>query len=644
MKKMINGLMIGLLLTGCSDPSESQTQQSSTQQVATQPQSLKQQLSTITQRYFALRPEIATYYGVTEPEAGKDILSKLTDYSPSAENRRRKAFKALLNDINAIDSSQLTASEQTSLSSIKAEMAGALLPAESVAYGTMLGEYGVWFLPYSVNHLTGLHTEFPAYMEDKFAVSTPEEAKAYLTRLSMYSGAMGTVIDKLDQDVQMGVIPPDFIIDKTIANLQQQLKGDARKHPLVTSFSAKVAAANLSEIDTLTQSAAELVERKYYPATRQLISALQAVRLKANHIAGIGHQPQGAKLYRAMIKHLADSDKTPEEIHQLGLDEVARISAEMDLRLKQLNYRKGTVGERMQGLLKDPKYLYADTSEGKQQLISDIQGYLVKINSKLPLWFAHVPAQDVAVEAVPDSRAAAISGAFYDAPSQDGSRKGTFWISLYDMAALPSYSLQTLTYHETNPGHHLQTLISLSDSLPLLSTIFYSNAAGEGWALYAERLAAEMGMYQDNPINDLGRLQSELHRAARLVVDTGLHAKGWSREQAINYLVATEGIHPSEATGAIDRYVVWPGQALGYKLGELKIIELRERAKQTLKDKFDIRVFHDKLLENGALPLSLLEQKIVQWLDSQTSPAATPSQTANSLGPVKHWPTSFKTT
>ncbi|WP_258405981.1 DUF885 domain-containing protein [Shewanella acanthi] len=623
MKRIINGLMIGLLVTGCSDPSESQnqaqTQQATgqTEQGATQAASLKEQLLPLTQRYFALRPEIATYYGVAEADAGKDILSKLTDYSPSGENRRRKAFRALLKDINAIDASKLTPSEQISLNAIKSEMAGALLPGDAVAYGTMLGEYGSWFLPYSVNHLTGLHTEFPGYMEDKFAVTTPAEAKAYITRLSMYPAAMGTVIDKLSQDVQIGIIPPDFIIDKTIAGLQQQLVSKASEHPLVTTFRDKLEAAKVPDSEALVTTATDLVERKYFTATRQLISSLQSVRIKAKHDAGIGHLPQGAKLYKALIKHLGNSDKTPQEIHQLGLDEVARITEEMDGLLKEVGYQDGTVGERMQVLLKDPKYLYADSNDGKQQLMADIQGYLTKVNAKLPEWFGHLPDQDVAVEVVPESRAAAVSGAYYDAPSQDGSRKGTFWISLYDMEALPSYSLQTLTYHETNPGHHLQTIIGLSDTLPLMSTIFYSNAAGEGWGLYAERLAAEMGMYADNPINNLGRLQAELHRAVRLVVDTGMHALGWSREQAIDYVVATEGIHASAAAGGVDRYVVWPGQALGYKLGELKIIELREKAKQALGDKFDIKVFHDRLLENGALPLDLMEQKILQWIASE---------------------------
>jgi uncharacterized protein (DUF885 family) len=621
MKKIINGLMIGLLVTACTDSTkqDSTIPTTKTKSVETKVStpvatSLKQQLATMTQDYFALRPEIATYYGVTDANAGAGVMSSLTDYSPSGELHRRAAIAAMLAKLNAIDVDKLSASDRVSLGAIKSEVAGALLPAQAVEYGNILGEYGVWFLPYAVNHLSGLQIEFPGYMEDKFAVTNAADAKAYLARLGAYPEAMKGLIAKLNQDAEQGVIAPDFVIDKTLRGLQAQISTSPAKHPLVLSFAAKLATASMKDGETLVKSAAELVERNYYSATRELIAALEALRPKAVHDAGIGRLPKGAELYQALIKHLANSDKTADEIHQLGLAEVTRITKEMDDLLKKVGYTDGTVGERMQVLLNDPKYLYPNTVEGKQLLMADIHADLALINAKLPLWFGRLPHQEVAVEAVPDSRAASTSGAFYDAPSQDGTRKGTFWISLYDTASLPSYSLQTLTYHETNPGHHLQTIIGLSDTLPLMSTLFYSNAAGEGWALYAERLAAEMGIYADDPIDDIGRLQSELHRAVRLVVDTGIHAKGWSRERAINYAVATEGIHIDEATGEIERYTVWPGQALGYKLGELKIIELREKAKQVLGNQFDIKVFHDRLLENGALPLDLMQQKIELWL------------------------------
>jgi uncharacterized protein (DUF885 family) len=268
-------------------------------------------------------------------------------------------------------------------------------------------------------------------------------------------------------------------------------------------------------------------------------------------------------------------------------------------------------------LLQDPKYLYPNTAEGKAQLLAGLEADLALADAKLPEWFGKLPDQEVVIRAVPASRENSTSGAFYDAPSMDGTRPGTFWISLADTATLPSYSLQTLTYHEANPGHHLQTILGLDDSLPILSTVFYSNAAGEGWGLYAEYLASEMGLYENDPVDDLGRLQQELHRAVRLVVDTGMHAMGWSREQAIEYSVATEGIHVDEATQEVERYAVWPGQALGYKLGMLKILELRERAREQLGEQFDIRAFHDQVLENGALPLNVLEAKIDKWIEAQ---------------------------
>lgn len=589
-----------MLLTGCA--------------IAGDKSSFEDKMKELSRDYFALRPMLATYYGVADKDAGEGIMSRLGGFNPKDERARRAGVKAMIDKIASINVENLTERQKTSLRLVEIEIKSAYQPTTLVEYGSVLGEYGLWFQPYTVNHLSGVHVEFPTYMMDKFTVVNRKQAQAYLARLQQYPEIIAGVIEKIKADEKLGVIPPDFVIDKTINNLELQLEKTAQNHELVTSLKDKLVAAEVKQTNTLVKTATKLIENNYFPATRQLIAALKEIRPFAVHAAGISRLPNGKALYQAMITHMTDTTMTAQEIHQLGLSEVKRISDEMDRLLKTVGYKKGTVGERMTKLLNDPKYIYPNTPAGKAQLFADIQSDLALANEKLPDWFGLLPNQPVQVKAVPDHLAASTSGAFYDAPSQDGSRPGTYWISLYDTSALPSYAIQTLTYHEANPGHHLQAVIGLSDDLSILNTVFYSNAAAEGWGLYAERLAEEMGIYQDDPIDNIGRLQSELHRAVRLVVDTGMHAFGWSREKAIEYSVATEGIHISEATGEIERYAVWPGQALGYKMGELKIIKLRNKAKKQLGKKFDIKVFHDRILEDGALPLNLMEEKINQWL------------------------------
>ncbi len=568
----------------------------------------------ISQEYFKLRPLIATYFGVSDEEAGQGTMASSSYYDPATEKARRASVKQLLNQLADIDRSKLSDKQLISLRLVETEMSSAYKPSTIVDYGSILGEYGVWFLPYPVSHLSGVHVEFPAYMVDKFSITNKAHVEAYLQRITDYTAVIDGLIIKLKADKNLGVIPPDFVLDKTIENLHLQVEFPAKEHALVTSMTEKMIAASLDNSDQYTAAALNAVETSFYPANRKLIEALKALKPLASREAGIARLPNGKALYAAMITHLSDTTLTPEQVHELGLSEVARITAEMDVLLKNVGYKDGTVGERMKVLLSDPKYIYPNTKAGKAQLIADIKKDLALVDEKLADWFGKLPDQPIAVQAVPDHLAASTSGAFYDAPSQDGTRLGTYWIALKDTATLPSYSLQTLTYHEANPGHHLQTIIGLSDDLSILNTIFYSNAAGEGWALYAERLAAEMGIYKDDPIDDIGRLQAELHRAVRLVVDSGMHGFGWSREKAIDYSIKTEGIHISEATAEIERYAVWPGQALGYKLGELKIVSLRDKAKKHLGDDFDIREFHDQILEDGALPLNLMEEKINAWL------------------------------
>ncbi len=584
-----------------------------TQASATSP-NFSEQMKALSQDYFQERPMIATLYGIPDSNAGKGIMSSLGHFDPASEARRRDMMKSILTKLDAIDINTLNDNQRLTFGLIKTEVSGAYLPASTVEYGSIVGEYGNWFLPYAVSHLSGPHVEFPTIMEDKFVVTNEDEAKAFLSRLAEYPRMIDGLIEKMNADKDLGVIAPDFVIRKTIKSLKLLIKPAVKAHPLINSYASRLAKNDVPRAKSYKLLAITMVEEGYYKANRKLISALEAIKPLATHEAGISRLPNGKAFYQSMITHMTDTNRTPEDIHALGLAEVKRITAEMDVLLNKTGLKTGTVGERMTIMLNDPKYLYPNTAEGKAQMLDDIRVDLALADAELPKYFGKLPDQKVAIKAVPDHQAAATPGAFYDAPSQDGKRLGTFWISLYDTAATPSYTLQTLTYHETNPGHHLQTILSMGDDQPILSTIFYSNAMGEGWGLYAERLASDMGIYKDDPVDDIGRLQAELHRAVRLVVDTGMHALGWSRERAIKYSMDTEGNHISEATSEIERYVVWPGQALGYKLGELKIVELRERAREALGDAFDIRVFHDRILESGAMPLNLLEDKITAWI------------------------------
>jgi uncharacterized protein (DUF885 family) len=571
----------------------------------------------ISQDYFRLRPEVATYFGIPDEKAGAGTMSRLGSYSSQGEIRRRAGLKAILEKLAAIDKAALTDRQKISLQLVETEAGHAYAPSTVVDYGVVLSEYGSWFVPYPVSHLTGPHLEIPGMLEDKMAVRTKADAVAYLSRLNSYAFVLDEVIEKMQHDQGLGVIPPDFSIDQAITYLVEAVAAPAAENTLVTSFSGKLADAGIEGASGFTEQAVMLIDERVYPATMRLVEALTEIRPLASHEAGVGRLPNGTAFYQAMINQMTDTTLAADEIHAIGLVEVDRIHVEMDLLLKRIGYTEGTVGARMGAMLKDPQFLYPNTPEGKAQLMADMEADLALADARLPEWFGNLPDQEVLIRAVPPHREKSDSGAFYDAPSMDGSRPGTYWINLADTATLPSYSLQTLTYHEANPGHHLQTILGLDDSLPILNSIFYSNAAGEGWGLYAEYLASEMGLYENDPVDNLGRLQAELHRAVRLVVDTGMHTMGWSREQAIEYSVATEGIHISEATQEIDRYAVWPGQALGYQLGMLKILELRKRAQEQLGERFDIRSFHDRLLEEGALPLNLMEQKIDNWIVEQ---------------------------
>jgi uncharacterized protein (DUF885 family) len=316
-----------------------------------------------------------------------------------------------------------------------------------------------------------------------------------------------------------------------------------------------------------------------------------------------------------MITQFTTTDYTPEQVHQLGLSEVARIDAEMDTLLKSQGRDTGTVAERIAQLRTDPQFLFPDDDSGREQALARYREILDEIAAKMPKYFRTIPPGKLAVERVPESAEKGSAGAYYESPALDGSRPGTFRANLRDMSETPMWGMKTLSYHEGIPGHHFQIAMAQGlEGLPFIRQQPIYSAYAEGWALYAERLAAEIGMYEDDPYGDLGRLQAEMMRAVRLVVDSGLHAKGWTREQAIDYMVGATGMGEDEVTSEIERYMALPGQALGYKIGQLKILELREKARTALGSKFDLKEFHTVVLENGAVPLTVLEQLVDEWI------------------------------
>jgi len=316
-----------------------------------------------------------------------------------------------------------------------------------------------------------------------------------------------------------------------------------------------------------------------------------------------------------MLRQFTTTDYTPEQVHQLGLSEVARITAQMDEPLKSQGRGSGSVGERVRALQSDPQFQVADGDEGRKALLARYQKILDEINARMPEYFRTVPATRLTVERVPTAAEKGSAGAYYQQAAMDGSRPGVFFANLRDPKETATWSMKTLAYHEGIPGHHFQisTALNLKD-LPIIRQQTLYSAYAEGWALYAERFAAEIGMYKDDPFGDLGRLRDELMRAVRLVVDTGLHAKGWSREQAIDYMASTTGMPQTEVVSEVERYMGLPGQACAYKVGQLKILELRERAKAALGDKFSIKDFHAVVLENGGVPLTLLEKLVDEWI------------------------------
>lgn len=472
---------------------------------------------------------------------------------------------------------------------------------------------------YPISPMFGIEAQLPGFMENTHVVRNDKSASNYVKRLIAMETKLDGATEQMKWQATQGVVLPAALLERTLTVIHDTVSSAPADNALVTSFVArmnKVQKLDEPRRKELAAQAAAAVRDHVYPAYARMSAALEALKPQAaTQAAGVGRLPQGADYYAVSLRQMTTTDYTPDQVHQLGLSEVARITTEMDALLKGQGISAGTVGERMTALGKDPRFLLPNTDAGRKEMLERYQKILDEVNALMPKYFRTVPSTHLTVERVPEGQEKGSSGAYYQQAAMDGSRPGTFFANLRDLSEAPTWGMKTLAYHEGIPGHHFQISTALGlKNLPLIRQQTLYSAYAEGWALYAERFAAEIGLYKDDPFGDLGRLQLELLRAARLVVDTGMHAKGWTREQAIDYMVSTTGMAPADVTTEVERYMALPGQACAYKVGELKILELREKAKAALGDKFDIRDFHAVVLENGGVPLTLLEQLVDEWI------------------------------
>lgn len=560
-------------------------------------------LAAMLDRFFydrlAERPEQATSLGL-DTGTRAALRSQLSDDSRAADARSLAKRRAELAALRRVDRARLSDTAKVDYDVVEYQLRLAMRRAAF--------DYGSGNSPYVLSQLSGPYRSVPEFLDGQHRVATAADADAYLSRLSAFSTAIDTSVARTRDDAAKGVVPPTFVLDRMATLLEQLRDRPAADTTPVKGFAAKVKAAGLP--DTLTARAEAIMAREVFPALDRQRALLAELRAKATDEPGCWRLPQGDALYA----HLAEASSTVplsgDDIHRMGLAQVAEISARIDAILARQGLRDGTVGQRLVALNERPDQLFANSEAGKAELIALLDTQIAAMARRLPEQFAYIPKAKVVARRVPATIEAGAPGGYYQAATLDGSRPGVYFINLKDTFDRPKFGLATLSHHEAVPGHHLQIMTALeSENIPLIRRRGGFSGYSEGWALYSEQLADEMGMFDGDPLGQVGYLQSLLFRATRLVVDSGLHAKRWSRAKATDYLMATTGIARNRSQNEIDRYVVWPGQATSYKIGHTKWVELRDAARAKAGATWDPRQFHS-ILSLGAMPLAVLERVV----------------------------------
>lgn len=562
---------------------------------------VEQQLAGFAEELLVDYPESATGLGIDNGQRAF-LKAKLADRSAAGQAAIAKRVQQRLAQLKAIDTAGLSDSVRIDVDVMRTahEFAaeGFRFPYGDVA---LLNLSWSWRnAPYVVAQNTGAFLEIPGMLEEQHTIATREDADAYLARLEAYAGQLDGETARLHSAAAQGVIAPDFLLDKTLHQLRLARSNTGAEWSAITALAKKTAGIPGDPVRHATKIAAD----KIAPALDRQLEELEAHRKRANSDAGAWKLPQGDAYYAWTLKAATTTRMTPEQIHDRGQEELRALQSEMDAILKSQGMTQGTVGERMTALGKQERFRFAESDAGRAKLMKFLNERVADMRTRLPRAFATLVPGNLEIKRMPPEVEPGAPGAYGGPGTIDGKVPGKFWINLHTMAVWTTYNLPTLTYHESIPGHVWQGEYTFK--MPLFRSLLAFNAYSEGWALYAEQLANELGVYDDDPFGRLGYLQSIAFRACRLVVDTGLHAKRWTRQQAIEWFATTNGSSVEEVTSEVDRYCAWPGQACGYKVGHSEINRLRARAKSALGAKFDLRQFNDVVVKAGGVPMVVL--------------------------------------
>ena len=550
-------------------------------------------------------PETLTSLGFLESVGITGHNAELDDDSPEAMDKTFAQVRDLRETLLSYPDADLDENQRIS-KDIALYLADFALVSEPYRYHN-----------YPLNQLFGVQNGYPSFMQAQHQVHSVGDAENYLSRLQKVKLKFAQTLEGLKIREAKGIIPPKFVIERVLTEMNDFIATPIQDNILYSSFKTKLADTDISADEQARLLAAAEADIKGYvhPAYQLFIDYFTQLQAKAGTDDGYWALPNGDLAYEQLLKFFTTTNYTADEIHAKGLAEVDRIQSEIMTILAAEGYDVSQgFSVAIEALAADPKFYYEDSDAGRAQILVDYQQILDEVNAGLGDAFRIRPEAGMEVVRIPEFKEKTAPGAYYQQPAIDGSRPGRFYANLYDIKATPKYGMRTLAYHEGIPGHHFQIAVAMElEGMPLIRKMAPFTAYIEGWALYSERLAWELG-FQKDPFDNIGRLQAELFRAVRLVVDTGIHHSRWTREQAIDYMKKNTGMSDRDVTAEIERYIVMPGQATAYKVGMMKILELREKAKLALGDKFDLRDFHDVVLKNGAVPLDILETLVDSYI------------------------------